>query len=190
MYVCTSSINTLAGLNAGILCSGIMIVVPCEMLRAVFCERVFTMKLPKPRRYTFLSLLKESFTISINHPNVSRTCDLSNPVDLAISFTMSALVMMLLSLLIFVIIIQFLRHFFERISLSEILPKKFKCKYRNFFLIISHITTFFAVFFMLFILSMHITVLPIINICRFHSLLYRGLLLSPIFLSRDYVVFL
>lgn len=32
----TSSMKTLAGLNAGILCSGIMIVVFFEMLRAVF----------------------------------------------------------------------------------------------------------------------------------------------------------
>ncbi len=32
----TSSMNTLAGLKAGILCSGMMIVVFLEMLRAVF----------------------------------------------------------------------------------------------------------------------------------------------------------
>ena len=42
--------NTLAGLNAGILCSGMMMVVFFEMLRAVFCERVLMMKLPNPRR--------------------------------------------------------------------------------------------------------------------------------------------
>ena len=46
----TSFINTLAGLNAGILCSGMMSVVPFDMLRAVFLERVLMMKLPKPRR--------------------------------------------------------------------------------------------------------------------------------------------
>ena len=45
--------NVLAGLNAGMLCSGIIKVVFFEILRAVFCARFFTMKLPKPRRYTF-----------------------------------------------------------------------------------------------------------------------------------------
>ena len=35
-YFFTDNVNVLAGLNAGILCSGIMIVVFFEMLRAVF----------------------------------------------------------------------------------------------------------------------------------------------------------
>src|SRR5210317_1100356 len=46
-----------AGLKAGIECSGIMMVVFLEILRAVFLALFFTMKLPKPLRYTFLSLL-------------------------------------------------------------------------------------------------------------------------------------
>ena len=46
----TWSMNTLAGLKAGILCSGMMMTVFLLILRAVFCERVFTIKLPKPRR--------------------------------------------------------------------------------------------------------------------------------------------
>ena len=51
--------KVLAGLNAGILCSGMMIVVLLEILRAVFWALLFTMKLPKPLRYTLLPLAKE-----------------------------------------------------------------------------------------------------------------------------------
>lgn len=39
-----------AGLKAGIECSGIMMVVFLEMLRAVFLALFFTMKLPNPLR--------------------------------------------------------------------------------------------------------------------------------------------
>ena len=42
--------NVFAGLKAGILCSGMMMVVFLEMFRAVFCARFFRIKLPKPRR--------------------------------------------------------------------------------------------------------------------------------------------
>ena len=45
-----SCIKVLAGLNAGMLCSGMMMVVFFEMLRAVFWARFFKMKLPNPRR--------------------------------------------------------------------------------------------------------------------------------------------
>ena len=88
-YYFTCSMNTFAGLKAGMLCSGMMMLVFLRMLRAVFCERVFTMKLPKPRRYTFSPLASESFTVSMNFSMVSRTVVLSIPVDLAISLTMS-----------------------------------------------------------------------------------------------------
>ena len=53
IYFATSSLKVFAGLNAGILCAGIMIVVFLLMLRAVFSALVFTMKEPNPRRYTF-----------------------------------------------------------------------------------------------------------------------------------------
>ena len=52
-------------MKAGMLCSGIMIVVFFEILRAVFCALFFTTKLPNPRKYTFSSLDKESFTASM-----------------------------------------------------------------------------------------------------------------------------
>lgn len=87
LYYLTSSMNTLAGLNAGILCSGIMIVSFLEMLRAVFCERTFTMKLPKPLKYTFSPFASESFTTSMNFSTVSSTLAFSMPVDFEISFT-------------------------------------------------------------------------------------------------------
>jgi len=84
-----------AGLNAGMLWAGIIIVVFLEILRAVFCALFFTMKLPKPLRYTFSPFAKEPFTLSINFSTVSRTTAFSIPVFLEISFTMSALVILL-----------------------------------------------------------------------------------------------
>jgi len=42
--------NVLAGLKAGMLCSGMIIVVFLEILRAVLGALLFRMKLPKPRR--------------------------------------------------------------------------------------------------------------------------------------------
>lgn len=50
IYFATSSLKVFAGLKAGILCAGIMIVVFLLMLRAVFSARVLTMNEPKPRR--------------------------------------------------------------------------------------------------------------------------------------------
>ena len=44
----TPSIKTLAGLNAGTLCAGILIVVFFEMFRPVFSALVLMIKLPKP----------------------------------------------------------------------------------------------------------------------------------------------
>jgi len=46
--VFTPSTKTLAGLNAGTLCAGILIVVFFEMLRPVFSALVLIIKLPKP----------------------------------------------------------------------------------------------------------------------------------------------
>ena len=91
IYFFTERVNVFAGLNAGMLCSGIMMVVFFEMFRAVFCALFFTMKLPKPRRYTFSSFDNEVFTESINASSVVSTVCLSMPVFLAISFTISAL---------------------------------------------------------------------------------------------------
>ena len=92
----TSCMKTLAGLNAGILCSGMMMVVFLEMLRAVFSERTLMMKLPKPRRYTFSPLASESLTTSMNFSIVSSTLAFSRPVVFEISLTMSALVIVTL----------------------------------------------------------------------------------------------
>jgi hypothetical protein len=84
--------KVLAGLKAGMECSGIMMVVFLEMLRAVFLALFFTIKLPKPLRYTFLLLLSESFTVSMKASTVFWTVTFSIPVFLEISFTISALV--------------------------------------------------------------------------------------------------
>ncbi|EJW97185.1 membrane protein [gut metagenome] len=99
-YFFTDNVNVLAGLNAGILCSGMMIVVFFEMLRAVFWALFFTTKLPKPRRYTFSSFDKEVFTVSIKASRVVSTVTLSMPVFFVISFTISALVISLIIIVI------------------------------------------------------------------------------------------
>ena len=80
IYFFTERVNVFAGLNAGMLCSGMMMVVFFEMLRAVFCALFFTMKLPKPRRYTFSSFDNEVFTDSIKASSVVNTVCLSMPV--------------------------------------------------------------------------------------------------------------
>src|SRR5690606_27768949 len=97
-----------------------MIVVFLEILRAVFCALFFTMKLPKPLKYTFSLLAKESFTTSIKDSTVANTDALSTPVFFAISFTMSALVI----LFIFIILIIIMRLLFSKIL---------DCKYIAFF---------------------------------------------------------
>ena len=48
VFSLTLSTNTLAGLNAGMLCAGILIVVFLEMFLPVFSALVLMMKLPKP----------------------------------------------------------------------------------------------------------------------------------------------
>lgn len=65
--------NSLEALKAGTLQGGMMTVVFFEMLRAVFSALFFTMKLPKPLRYTFSSFDNESFTISIKASTVDST---------------------------------------------------------------------------------------------------------------------
>ncbi len=46
----TPSTKTFAGLNAGMLCAGILIVVFFEIFLPVFSALVLMMKLPNPRR--------------------------------------------------------------------------------------------------------------------------------------------
>lgn len=99
-YFLTRLMNVLAGLNAGMLCAGIMIVVFLEIFLAVFWARFLRMKLPKPRRYTFSPFCSEPFTEDINDSTVVRTVALSMPVVLEISFTISALV--IIEILLFV----------------------------------------------------------------------------------------
>lgn len=48
IYYFTSFKKVLAGLKDGMLCSGMMIVVFLEILRAVFCALFLITKLPKP----------------------------------------------------------------------------------------------------------------------------------------------
>ena len=82
----------LAGLNAGMLWAGIVIVVFFEMLRATFSALFLTMKLPKPLRYTFLLAVSESLMLYMKDSTICCTCAFSTPVLFAISLTMSALV--------------------------------------------------------------------------------------------------
>ena len=79
-YFFTDRVKVLAGLKAGMLCSGMMIVVFLEMFRAVFWALFFTMKLPNPRRYTFSSFAKDVLTASMNASTVASTVTLSIPV--------------------------------------------------------------------------------------------------------------
>ncbi len=129
IYFFTERVNVFAGLNAGMLCSGIIIVVFFEMLRAVFCALFFTMKLPNPRRYTFSSFDNDVFTEFINASSVVSTVCLSMPVFLAISFTISALVIALIIIVIRYLnfldckYIAFLAH--GEISCEQILEKVF-----------------------------------------------------------------
>jgi len=84
------------------LCSGMMMVVFLEMLRAVFSARFLRMKLPKPRRYTFSFFSpRDCFTVSMNASTVTSTEALSRPVLRAISLTISAFV--IIGLLVFVL---------------------------------------------------------------------------------------
>ena len=71
-------------------------VVFLEMLRAVFSARSLITKLPNPLKYTLSFLASESFTVSIKASTVVNTVTLSIPVFLAISFTMSALVILVI----------------------------------------------------------------------------------------------
>ena len=91
----TLFMKTRAGLKDGMSCSGMIIVVFCEILRAVFCARLFTIKLPNPRRYTFSPAANDSFTSSMNDSTLANTVFLSIPVFLAISLTISAFVISL-----------------------------------------------------------------------------------------------
>ena len=58
--------NTLAGLKAGMLCAGMVIVVFLVMFLAAFSALCLMMKLPNPRRYTGLPFAREFFTLSMN----------------------------------------------------------------------------------------------------------------------------
>ena len=75
------------------LCSGMVIVVFFEMLRATFLARFFTMKLPKPRRYTLFFWVSDVLMLSMKASTIACTCTFSTPVLLAISLTISAFVM-------------------------------------------------------------------------------------------------
>ena len=90
--------ESLGGLESGHLWAGITMVVFFEMLRAVFFARVFTVKLPKPRRYTFSPFANEFFTLSMKLSTTLCTLIFSTPVLFAISFTISAFVMILVDL--------------------------------------------------------------------------------------------
>ena len=62
----TALTKTFAGLKAGMLCAGMVIVCFLVMLRAAFSARCLMMKLPKPRSYTGWPAMMESFTTLVN----------------------------------------------------------------------------------------------------------------------------
>ena len=88
----TFAAKLLAGLNAGMSCAGIVIVVFFEILRATFVARFLTMKLPKPRRYTLFFFSRDPLMLYMKASTMACTCTFSAPVLLAISFTISAFV--------------------------------------------------------------------------------------------------
>ena len=67
----TFAAKLLAGLKAGMLCSGMVMVVFFEILRATFFARFFTMKLPKPRRYTLFLLVREVLMLSMKASTIA-----------------------------------------------------------------------------------------------------------------------
>jgi hypothetical protein len=67
----TPSTKTFAGLNAGILWAGILIVVFLEIFLPVFSALVLMMKLPNPRKYTFSPDSKDCFTSPIKASTVA-----------------------------------------------------------------------------------------------------------------------
>ena len=101
MTILSQSLLTLVGRNLvsflflTVWHSSILRVVFLLMLRAVFCARFFTMKLPNPRRNTSSLSARDFFTVSMKHSTVFKIVNLSMPVSLAISFTMSAFVIFL-----------------------------------------------------------------------------------------------
>src|SRR5512141_791166 len=66
----TLVMNDLAGLKAGILCAGMIMVVFLNIFLAVFLALFLTIKLPKPLRNTLLPFIIESFTVSIKASTV------------------------------------------------------------------------------------------------------------------------
>ena len=66
----TLEMNVFAGLKAGILCAGIMMVVFFEIFLAVFLALFLTIKLPNPLRYTLFPFTIESFRLSIKASTV------------------------------------------------------------------------------------------------------------------------
>jgi len=80
LFSFTSSKNALAGLNAGTLWAGILIVVFFEILRAVFSARCFMIKLPKPRKKTSFPAIRDSFTLSMNASTTVITTPFSIPL--------------------------------------------------------------------------------------------------------------
>jgi len=91
----TSSTKVLDGLNDGMLCAGMMMVVFFEMLRPVFWARSFTTKLPNPRRYTFLPSAIEALMLFMKASTARSASALSNPVSSAMFATISAFVISL-----------------------------------------------------------------------------------------------
>ena len=64
------------------------------LLTLKILSRKVSENVPKPRRYTFSPCARLSFTTTINCSTTARTLALSIPVVFAISFTISALVIL------------------------------------------------------------------------------------------------
>ena len=97
-YPFTCSINSLAGLNAGISWAGIMTVVFLEILRAVLLARCLMMKEPKPRRNTSSPSAMDVLSVSIKLSTIAITSFEGKPVLAAIYLTNSILVISVLFL--------------------------------------------------------------------------------------------
>ena len=75
-----SCINSLAGLKAGIKCSGISTAIFFLMLRPILAARFFIIKLPKPLIYIFSPEDKDFFTSLNIVSRVTKTSTLGMPV--------------------------------------------------------------------------------------------------------------
>jgi hypothetical protein len=100
----TPSVNVFAGLKAGMLCEGILIVVFLEIFLPVFSALVLIIKLPKPLKYTLSPFSHAPFTSVMKASTVAKTSAFSIPDLSEIFDTISAFVRLIYLYVCFLIL--------------------------------------------------------------------------------------